>query len=378
MWLENGPGSGRVVHGGNVCDLLAREQPSEPVFCLDQALLIRRAKSIVAGFAGDICHDVTVNPHPLVLAALAQAGVRRFAVLRIEDLATLDRLPQAVVPVLRQRINSRHSLRIAAERHGVRVFTAGHPDELAKLREEVRADAVEVEIPAPLAAMRVRRGTAERSNDPVEGMVRAALDFGFRPSIAVHPGVSSANDVAAAMTYCRALGQRCGVVLEAVNFGSVDVGSDGEIETICAEACRQGGLPQPGPTRLRLDAGRALVGPCCSVLAQVLLRKSGAIYLNDGRFGWLQSLDDRVRGNAARPVLRRLNGTPSAASRRYRVFGPTCDAYDAFEKPIVLPADVREGDWIEFPVMGADTIAWACAFNGLHPSLFAVVQHARS
>lgn len=378
MWLESGREPGRVVHGSSVFDLLQLMQPSEPMFCLDQALLARRAQAIVASFDGDLCHDVAVNPHPLVLATLAQAGIRRFAVSRIEDLPALDRLAPAVVPVLRQPINSRRNLRRAAERHRVGVFTAAHADELAKIHAVVGAGACEVEIRVSLSAIKTVGESADGSLAPVEEMVRTAVDFGFRPSIAIHPGASSAADVTAAIAYCRSLAQRCGVVLEAINLGSANVSANGEsVETLCAAARGQASQRGLGATRLRLDASRAMVDPCCSIVAQVLLRKSDAIYLNDGRFGWLHSLDRRLRRNAAAPVLRRPRGRPSQAPRRFHVFGPTCDSYDAFETPIMLPADVREGDWIEFPAMGADTIAWACAFNGLHPSLFAVIGPAR-
>jgi ornithine decarboxylase len=379
MWLESGREPGRVVHGSSVLDLLQRMQPSEPVFCLDQAFLARRAQAIVASFDGDLCHDVAVNPHPLILATLAQAGVRRFAVSRVEDLAILDRLAPAVVPVLRQPVNSRRNLRTAAERHRVRVFAVAHVDELAKLHEEVGAGVCEVEIRASLSAIKNAGGSADGSLAPVERMVRTAIEFGFRPSIAIHPGVSSAVHITEAIAYCRSLTQRSGVLLEAINLGSADVSADGEsVEGLCAAARAQATRLGFGATRLRLDASRAMVNPCCSIVAQVLLRKSDAIYLSDGRFGWLHSLDRRLRGNAAAPILRRLRGRPSQASHRFHVFGPTCDSYDAFETPIMLPADVGEGDWIEFPAMGADTIAWACAFNGLHPSLFAVVGPLRA
>jgi ornithine decarboxylase len=375
MRLETECGEDRVIQGSDVLEVLQRVQPSEPVFCLDQTLLDRRAQAILTAFDGDISHDVTVNPHPYVLGMLAQAGVRRFAVSRVDDLVSLDRFADAVTPVLRQPINSRQSLRVAAERHGVRVFTVDHPDELAKLHEEVGAVGLEVEILVSLSMMRQAGDTASGpSNRLVEAMVRTAIDFGLHPSIAVHPGVSSTDDVVAALAYCRSLAQRCGVVLNAINLGSAEIRSDGEtVEELCAAVSARARRFGLGPTRLRLDASRAMVDACCSVLAQVLLRKSQAIYLNDGRFGWLHSLDRRLRRNAIGPQLRRLNGTPSDWSRSFHIFGPTCDSYDAFETSVVLPADVREGDWIEIPAMGADTIAWVSSFNGLHPSLFAVV-----
>jgi ornithine decarboxylase len=165
--------------------------------------------------------------------------------------------------------------------------------------------------------------------------------------------------------------------LHAINLGNADTRTHGEtIEALCRTASAQGRLLGLSGTRLRLDASRAMVEACCCVLVQVLLRKDDAIYVNDGRFGWLHALDRQLRRNSATLQLRRRSGTPSKESRSFRLFGPTCDSYDAFEAPAMLPADVREGDWLEIPAMGADTIPWACSFNGLHPSLFAVVAAA--
>ena len=42
----------------------------------------------------------------------------------------------------------------------------------------------------------------------------------------------------------------------------------------------------------------------------------------------------------------------------YSLFGPTCDSADTMRGPFHLPADVREGDWIEIGQLGP--MAAAC------------------
>ena len=48
----------------------------------------------------------------------------------------------------------------------------------------------------------------------------------------------------------------------------------------------------------------------------------------------------------------------------FRIFGPTCDSLDVFKVQFELPADIGEGDWIEFARMGAYSIGMQSGFNG--------------
>ena len=50
----------------------------------------------------------------------------------------------------------------------------------------------------------------------------------------------------------------------------------------------------------------------------------------------------------------------------FKVFGPTCDSNDVLGAPFLLPADTREGDWIEVDMMGAYSLSMRTRFNGFH------------
>ena len=52
------------------------------------------------------------------------------------------------------------------------------------------------------------------------------------------------------------------------------------------------------------------------------------------------------------------------------VFGPTCDSLDKLPKPVPLPSDIQEGDWIEIGTMGAYSNCVRTAFNGFYPDTF--------
>ena len=72
--------------------------------------------------------------------------------------------------------------------------------------------------------------------------------------------------------------------------------------------------------------------------------------------------------------LLRLDGPVAEAKERFTINGPTCDSLDVLPGAFELPADLREGDWIEFDQMGAYSNALATHFNGFHPETFVTVH----
>ena len=48
----------------------------------------------------------------------------------------------------------------------------------------------------------------------------------------------------------------------------------------------------------------------------------------------------------------------------FALFGPTCDSADRMRGPFRLPADMREGDWIELGQLGAYGACLRTQFNG--------------
>jgi ornithine decarboxylase len=98
------------------------------------------------------------------------------------------------------------------------------------------------------------------------------------------------------------------------------------------------------------------------VLTQVHLRKGDDLYINDGIYGCLSEIRD---GDLDPPVraLRR-DGPVDGPLRPFRLFGPTCDSLDVLKLPFDLPENIREGDWIEFGLMGAYSIGMQTGFNG--------------
>jgi ornithine decarboxylase len=120
------------------------------------------------------------------------------------------------------------------------------------------------------------------------------------------------------------------------------------------------------------EPGRALVAEAGSIVTQVELRKGDALYLNDGAYG---NLFDATHVKWPFPVKHiRLDGPSRARTAPFKFYGPTCDSIDAAQGPFELPADVREGDFIEIGMLGAYGVAMASRFNGFGETALAVTQ----
>ena len=111
------------------------------------------------------------------------------------------------------------------------------------------------------------------------------------------------------------------------------------------------------------EPGRVLVAGGGSVVVQVQGRRGRDLYLNDGVYGALS--DAGVPGFTFPVRLIRLEGpAPAPAAEDFVFFGPTCDSADRMKGPFPLPADIREGDWIEIGQLGAYGACLRTAFNG--------------
>jgi ornithine decarboxylase len=113
--------------------------------------------------------------------------------------------------------------------------------------------------------------------------------------------------------------------------------------------------------QLWAEPGRALVAEAGSIVTRVELRKGDALYLNDGAYG---NLFDATHTKWPFPVKLLREKESRAKLAPFRFYGPTCDSLDAMQGPFMLPADMREGDYIEIGQLGAYGVAMGTRFNG--------------
>lgn len=357
--------------------------PSYPVYCLHPETLRARAAWFVDRFPGRVLYAVKCNPNPAVVRYLHEGGVTHFDTASLTEIAQVrEQLPEASLYFMHP-VKGRAVIRNAFRVYDVRHFVADHPDEIAKIIKETRGDDLAIVIrmatPPAGAALDLSAKFGARPAEAVE-MLKMVHAAGAEPGLCFHVGSQCTQPQA----YRTALDLVAGVLDAAdVPLKYLDVGGgfpaayEGQealpLEDFIA-AIEEGlaSLDLPEDCALMCEPGRAMVADACSLVVQVQLRKDDRLYLNDGIYG---SFNETVSMRLRPPVrLIRPDGEVAETETEFAGFGPTCDSTDRLPFPLRLPADTREGDWIEIGLMGAYTNAGASHFNGFYPETYVTVE----
>ncbi|MFA7277125.1 MAG: type III PLP-dependent enzyme [Pseudobdellovibrionaceae bacterium] len=357
-----------------VDEVALRLLPSQPLHILYPDQLALNAKRFRRLFRGTVMYAVKCNPHKDVIRALARAGIRTFDVASIEEV----RLVRKLVPTARlhfmHTVKSREAIREAYFKHGVRVFVVDTVDELHKVVGETNL-APDLELYVRMAPPKNETASTDFSSkfgarpDEAVGLLRETRLVAHKLGLMFHVGTQSRSPE----PYRRAIAIAAQVIREAgVEVNCLDVGGGfpagyvdesipplEEFMGVIHSTIDDYGL---GDLQLYCEPGRALVADAGSLVVRVELRKKDALYINDGVYGALIETID-AQGSLKYPV-RRIGGVVASGERAYRLFGPTCDSYDAMKGPFMLPDDVVEGDYLEIGLTGAYGVACRTNFNG--------------
>ena len=357
--------------------------PSYPVYCLRPHVLEATARAFVTFFPGTVLYAVKCNPHPQVLDAFYRGGVRHFDTASLPEIAQIAETYDDAKAYFMHPVKGRAVIKSAYSIYGVRNFVVDHMSELDKVIEETGGDGltIVVRLITPPA-----HGTlyhlADKFGAEVEeaaALMKAAKARGCDVGLAFHVGSQCLDPEA----YSHALGL-VGKTMDLAGIEPVCIDVGGgfptpyigvnipPLEDFFAEI-RKGlkALDLKPTVQVYAEPGRALVADGCSLLVQIQLRKDKRLYINDGIYG---SLSELVQGGIKLPArLIRLEGTVADATEDFILNGPTCDSLDVLPGSFRLPADAREGDWIEIDRVGAYSNAMATHFNGFHPETFVEV-----
>lgn len=358
----------------DVDDVIARLQPSEPVFCLKPAEL-RAAAASFAAFPGRSLFAVKCNPHPFVLHTLFAAGITDFDVASLDEVRLIDGLfGVAAGQFFNNPAKTRPAIRAASAHHGIRFYTADCIDEIDKIIHEVgnRDDLViAVRLATKPADARYVLSTKFGALPAeAEAMLKAIKNRGIKAGISFHVGSQClaprafADAVALAAKVARAAGVELSVLNVGGGFPAAYPGDDVVGRDIyfghLIRALRDASLPRG--CIILCEPGRALVADAGTAIVQVVMRRGRNLFINDGIFGTLQELG---HPKERRPVRLIRNGEPTVAKNaEFKVYGPTCDSNDVLGAPFCLPDDIQEGDWIEIGMMGAYSLSMRTHFNG--------------
>lgn len=366
---------------------VAEQRPSNPVHFLRPHVLRGASQWFLRNFPGTVMYAVKANPSPAVIKELWASGIRHFDVASLAEVELIASLcPKAKMHFMHP-VKSRDAIRKSYFNYGVRDFVIDSAQELFKLLEETQG-AKDLGIIIRLA---VSNGHAFHSLDGKFGadnrlaaeLLQQARKVSQRLGIAFHVGQQTMHSKA----YANAMAQVGDVIRMAkVNPDIIDVGGGfpvafpglvppdmhGYMASI-KESFEALNLPKK--TKLWCEPGRALVQESGSLLVKVELRKDNRLYINDGFYG---ALFDAGYSKLSYPVrVHRMgdtiNGSLANKTSKFTVFGPTCDSIDVLKTQLVLPANIEEGDYLEFGQTGGYAVALQSGFNGFGADAKAVV-----
>lgn len=351
--------------------------PELPVRIARPHVAARAAARFAAGFPGRVLYALKANPAPWLARTLLEHGVDGFEIASATEARLARALAPAAPTAFMHPVKPRAAIARTFHDAGCRAFAVDHPAEWSKicavLGDATRDAAILVRVAVSNdGAALPLLGKFGAQAASASGLLRAIRPHAGAVGVCFHVGSQNTKPATfrAAMTAVGKVARRAGVALDILNVGGgfpqTYPGQEParweaywRVIGDAAEALRAGGA---GACALWCEPGRALAAGAESLLTTVELRKDDALYINDGGAG---VLFDAVHCGWRFPTRAFRDGAllegPAAA---FHVFGPTCDSDDVLAHPISAPADIREGDRIEFGMTGAYGAAMASGFNG--------------
>jgi ornithine decarboxylase len=363
----------------NARAMVAALKPSYPVYCVRAGEVKAAARRFLDAFPGRVLYAVKCNPHPLILKALYEEGIRHFDTASLAEVAQVRELFRDAECYFMHPVKARSAIKTADEVYAVEHFVVDHMDELYKVLDSAGGEGlailVRIATPSAGAAYDLSAKFGARPAEAVE-LLTAIRSEGCQAGISFHVG----SQCLLPRAYRTALGI-VGEVIDAakVDIHYLDVGGgfpSTYLGSVAPPLDEFIGEIEDGLRDLRLrrdcvlmcEPGRALVATGMSLVTQVQLRKGDSLYINDGVYG---SLSETVTARLRFPARRiRLTEADSEEAADFTIYGPTCDNTDMLPLPVRLPADMREGDWIEFGHIGAYSNALSSRFNGFYPDTY--------
>lgn len=352
--------------------LVHARKPDLPVLGLRPHAAGRAARWFLENFPGDVAYAYKANSSVFLIGALFGAGIRQFDVASLPELEDAATIPGVRLHFMHP-VKSRTAIRRAYFEFGIRAFALDTEDELAKILEETQGAGdlelfVRVAVPAKNSRIPLERkfGVA---GDAAARLLMKTRQAAAGLGIAFHVGSQTTTPEAftTALAEVQKLIAKAGVVVDAIDVGGGFPAryADSEPEPMSAfmQAIDSGieRLPVAERCRVLCEPGRALVAEAESVIVRVDARRGNELFINDGGYGALFDATHlgfvfpaRALGEVKRPD----------ALAPFELWGPTCDSIDRMPGPFLLPASIKEGDYIEIGNIGAYGRALAGHFNG--------------
>ena len=352
--------------------LIEKSRPERPVRGLRPHAAGRAARWFLENFPGDVAYAYKANASVFLVGALYGAGIRHFDVASLPEIEDAATIPDAQLHFMHP-VKSRHAIKRAYEL-GVRSFALDGEDELEKILDATgRARDlllwVRIAVPAINSRIPLERKFGISGQKAAKLLVKtrqAAAELGL--TFHVGSQTTTPDAFVTALDEVHKLIVKAGVVIDRLDVGggfparypdSEPAPLQAFLDTIIAGVEL---LPVRENIKLMCEPGRALVAEAESLIVRVDARRGNNLFINDGSYGML--FDAAHLGFIFPTRLISGDVDPTETLAPFELWGPTCDSIDYMKGPFLLPASVKEGDYVEIGNMGAYGRAIAGHFNG--------------
>ncbi|MBO9713546.1 type III PLP-dependent enzyme [Sphingomonas sp.] len=357
-------------------------RPVQPVTLIRPHAASRAARFFVEKFPGLTMYAVKANPSPDLLRVLWDSGITHYDVASIAEVRLVARTLPGAKLCFMHPVKAEEAIEEAYFKHGVRVFSLDSLEELSKILRATRYATdltlcVRIRVSSDLSKLSLasKFGVGPGETKQLLFAARQAADT---LGVCFHVGSQAMSPEAYAQAMERV---RIAIVEAKVTVDVVDVGGgfpsvypgmeppalERYFETI-HRAFES--LPISYSAELWAEPGRALCAEYSSLIVRVERRRGTELYINDGAYG---ALFDAAHIGWRFPVNLLREKDSQAETEAFSFYGPTCDDLDHMAGPFLLPADVREGDYLEIGMLGAYGSAMRTAFNGFDAVETAIV-----
>ncbi len=348
-------------------------KPDRPVFGIRPHAAGRAAQWFLRNFPGEVAYAYKANDSVFMIGALYGAGITHFDVASIPELEDAATIPGVRLHFMHP-VKSRAAIRLAYHEYGIRCFALDTEDELAKIVEETGGAKdlelfVRIAVPAKNSRVPLERKFGVTGHKAARLLVKTR-QVADELGITFHVGsqTTTPDAYANALSEVHKLIVKAGVVVDGIDVGggfpsrytdSHPAPLSAFIDVISSGFER---LPVSAACRLICEPGRALVAEAESLIVRVDARRGDELFINDGSYG---ALFDAAHLNFVFPVQLVSRDVPATEPMApFEFWGPTCDSIDRMKGPFMLPASIREGDYIEIGNVGAYGRAIGGRFNG--------------
>ena len=351
-----------------------------PVFCFSAAALRARTEVFLKDFKGEVTFAVKSNPSVEVIETLAGLGITSWDVASVQEMKLVHGIQPLAHFHYHNPVKSRREIEAAYRTYNCRRFVIDCREELAKIIAIVGDDR-NIEIAVRFVLPRDRSASAHDFSTKFGApehiaveLLKKVASLGFNPVLTFHPGSQSKDP----QVYARHIEAAARIAkLAEVKIKTLNVGggfpADYELSKApepdvyfrMIEVARDLHFAGQEKPVLECEPGRGLVASCMSLLVSVKLvcTDGDDIFITDGVYGGLM---EYMQVPELKPPHRAIRDgkTSGGPIKSWKVFGPTCDPLDVLPHRLDLPADLREGDFIEFGMLGAYGISTMTNFNG--------------